>query len=95
MPLTLADVRHIAELAKLGLTAEEEEQLRDQLAAILDHFAQLQTIDTRAISPTATVLPIRTVLRDDVVLPSLSPEEALRNAPAAREGYFCVSAILE
>lgn len=95
MPLTLADVRHIAELAKLGLTTEEEEQLRDQLAAILDHFAQLQTVDTQAISPTATVLPIRTVLRDDVVLPSLPREEALRNAPATQDGHFCVRAILE
>lgn len=95
MPLTLADVRHIAELAKLGLTAEEEERLRDQLAAILDHFAQLQTVDTQAISPTATVLPIRTVLRDDVVLPSLPREEALRNAPATLDGHFCVRAILE
>lgn len=95
MPLTLADVRHIAELAKLGLTMEEEEQLCDQLAAILDHFAQLQTVDTQAISPTATVLPIRTVLRDDVVLPSLPREEALRNAPAILDGHFCVRAILE
>ena len=95
MPLTLADVRHIAELAKLGLTPEEEEQFRVQLSAILSHFERLQAVDTSAIAATATVLPVRTVMREDVVSPSLSREDALLNAPDAAEGHFRVRAVLE
>jgi len=95
MPLTLADVKHIAELAKLGLTPEEEERYRDQLSAILDYFARLQEVDTSTIPATATVLPVYNVMRDDQVQPSLSREEALANAPDAMDGYFRVRAVLE
>ena len=78
MPLTLADVQHIAELAKLGLTPEEEERYRDQLSAILDYFARLQEVDTSTIPATVTVLPVRNVMRDDQVQPSLSRERRWR-----------------
>ncbi|HEY63026.1 MAG TPA: Asp-tRNA(Asn)/Glu-tRNA(Gln) amidotransferase subunit GatC [Caldilineae bacterium] len=95
MSLTLEEVRHIAELAKLGLTPEEEERFRDQLSAILDYFARLQEVDTSAIPATATVLPTRNVMRDDEVQPSLSREDALANAPDAADGQFRVQAVLE
>ncbi|NOZ28852.1 MAG: Asp-tRNA(Asn)/Glu-tRNA(Gln) amidotransferase subunit GatC [Chloroflexi bacterium] len=95
MSLTLAQVRHIAELAKLGLTPEEEERFRDQLSAILDYFGRLQEVDTSAIPATATVLPVRNVMRDDEVQPSLSREDALANAPDVADGQFRVRAVLE
>jgi aspartyl-tRNA(Asn)/glutamyl-tRNA(Gln) amidotransferase subunit C len=95
MPLTIADVQHIAELARLDLMPEEVAQYRDQLAEILDHAAILQQVDTSAIPPTATVLPLRNVMRDDDVEPSLPQEDVLANAPDASNGYFKVHAILD
>lgn len=95
MKFRLAEVEHIAELAKLGLTEEEKEKFQEQLSAILEHFKALQQLDTEAIPPTATVLPLRNVMRPDEVGPSLPPDEVLANAPAAEKGCFKVRAILE
>ena len=64
MPLSLAEVEHVAELARLRLTEDEKSLFREQLSAILDHAAVLQAVDTSAIPPTATVLPLRNVMRD-------------------------------
>ena len=95
MALTLAEVEHIAELAKLRLTDEEKARFREQLSAILDYAEILNRLDTSAILPTATVLPLRTVLRPDEVTPSLPRERLLANAPAAEAGMFQVPPILE
>ncbi len=95
MPLSIADVEHVAELARLSLTVAEVAQYRDQLAEILDYAAILQQVDTSAIPPTATVLPLRNIMRDDEVQPSLPVEDVLANAPATADGYFKVSSILE
>lgn len=95
MPLSLAEVEHVAELARLGLTDEEKALFRGQLSAILDYAAVLQGVDTSAIPPTATVLPLRNVMRDDVARPCLSQEDVLANAPDARDGFFAVAAILQ
>ena len=95
MALTLAEVEHIAELAKLSLTAEEKARFREQLSAILDYAGMLNRLDTSAIPPTATVLPLRTVLRPDEVTPSLPRDRLLANAPSAEAGMFKVPPILE
>jgi aspartyl-tRNA(Asn)/glutamyl-tRNA(Gln) amidotransferase subunit C len=95
MPLTTAEVEHIAELARLSLTADEKARFGEQLSAILEYAAVLQGIDTSAIPPTATVLPLRNILRDDVPAASLPQAVALANAPEAAEGCFRVRTILE
>ncbi|MGQ9517331.1 MAG: Asp-tRNA(Asn)/Glu-tRNA(Gln) amidotransferase subunit GatC, partial [Anaerolineae bacterium] len=74
MKLTLEQVEHIAELAKLGLTDQEKEGYRVQLSAILEYADMIQQLDTEAIPPTATVLPLRNVMREDEVTPSLPVE---------------------
>jgi aspartyl-tRNA(Asn)/glutamyl-tRNA(Gln) amidotransferase subunit C len=93
MHLSTADVEHIAELAKLALTPDEIEQYRRQLSDILDHFETLKQVDTSSVPPTASVLPLRTVMRADVVRPSLSTADALANAPDQADGYFRVRAV--
>ncbi|MER2598972.1 MAG: Asp-tRNA(Asn)/Glu-tRNA(Gln) amidotransferase subunit GatC [Caldilineales bacterium] len=93
MQLSSADIQHIAELAKLTLTPDEIEQYRRQLSAILDHFETLRQVDTSSVPPTASVLPLRTVLRADVAHPGLSNAEALANAPDQAEGFFRVRAV--
>lgn len=99
MTLTHADVEHIAGLARLALTEAEKAQLTEQLAAILGYFARLDEIDTELISPTASVLasvlPLHTVLRDDVVRLSLDRDALLANAPLADAGCFEVPAVLD
>ena len=93
--LTIAEVEHIAELAKLGLTEEEKCTFQEQLSAILEYFEKLQEVDTSAIPPTATVLPLHNVMREDEVRPSLPPELILANAPEREGDFFKVQAVLE
>ena len=95
MALSREQVEHIADLAKLGLSEEETELFREQLSAILEYATILASLDTDAIPPTATVLPLSNVTRADAPGPSLSQADALANAPSATEGYFQVKAILE
>jgi aspartyl-tRNA(Asn)/glutamyl-tRNA(Gln) amidotransferase subunit C len=95
MKLSLEEVRHIAELARIALNDEERALYQEQLSAILVYFERLQELDTETIPPTATVLPLRNVMRTDESRPSLPREEILANAPAAGEGCFEVPAVLE
>jgi aspartyl-tRNA(Asn)/glutamyl-tRNA(Gln) amidotransferase subunit C len=95
MLLTREEVEHVADLAKLGLSDEEIELYQQQLSAILEYAAMLQQLDTDAIPPTATVLPLLSVMRDDEPAASLSQEDALANAPSVADAHFQVKAILE
>lgn len=95
MSLTLKEVEHIAELARLDLSKAEKEQYREQLSAILDYAASLKDLDTAGIPPTASVLPERSVLRNDEVGACLDPEELLRNAPRKSAGQFKVPPVME
>ena len=94
MLLSRDEVRHVAALARLGLTDEEETRLQEQLSSILEHITALDRLDTAAISPTAQVVALTNVMRDDIVRPSLSREDVLRNAPRQSDGFFEVHAIL-
>ena len=95
MKLSLDEVEHIAELARLRLSEDEKARYREQLSEILDYAARLQAVDTSEISPTSSVLPARRVLRKDEPRPGLSLEEALRNAPETEKGQFRVPPVLE
>ena len=95
MKLTLAQVEHIAELAKLALSDDEKSRYQEQLSAILEYAERLQTVDTSAIPPTATVLPLRTVMRADEPRDSMSREDVLANAPQNEADCFRVQAVLD
>ncbi len=90
MALTREEVIHIAQLARLELTEEEIARYREQLSDVLDYVARLQGLDTRDIPPTASVLPPRTVLREDEPRPGLPREEVLANAAETEAGQFKV-----
>lgn len=94
MSLTTADVEHVALLARLGLSDDETERMREQLSSILDHIAVLQEIDTDRIPPTAQVNALDNVLRDDAIRPSLTQQQVLANAPRSRAGFLEVRAVL-
>jgi aspartyl-tRNA(Asn)/glutamyl-tRNA(Gln) amidotransferase subunit C len=95
MALTLEEVDHIASLARLRLSDEEKARFREQLSAILDYMTLLRRLDTSALEPTATVLPLRSVLRPDVVTPSLPAGELLALAPETEAQMFRVPLVLE
>lgn len=88
MRLTIADVEHVAALARLGLTEDEKERLRDQLSSILEHINALADLDTTMIPPTAQVIALTNVMRDDEVRPSLPRAAVLANAPRQSDGFF-------
>ena len=95
MELSRAEVEHIAALARLGLTDSEKELYAVQLSDILDHFQSLQKLDTEAVEPTTTAIPLQNVMKEDQVSPSSPPEDILYNAPDAIDGFFRVRAVLE
>jgi len=95
MSLTRDQVKHVAELAKLRLTETEVDLFQEQLSAILEHAARLDELDTDNIPPTATVLPLRNVMRPDQVQPSFPRQAMLQNAPAVQEHCIKVKAVLE
>lgn len=95
MSLTVDEVRHIANLARLQLTPEEERLYAQQLSSILESADRLLKIDTTQIPPTATVLPLRAPLRPDIPRPCPPREKILSNAPDAEAGMFRVPPVLE
>ena len=95
MKLTLEEVEHIAELARLRLSEDEKNHFGEQLSDILEFAARLQAVDTSGISPTSSVLPARSLLRADEPRPGLNLEDTLRNAPDTENNQFRVPPILE
>jgi len=95
MTLTLAEVEHIAELARLELSEEEKGRFREQLSAVLDYAARLQALDTSGIPPTSSVLPARSGLRADEPRPGLTPADLLRSASQSEQNQFRVPPVLE
>lgn len=84
----------MADLARLSLTEGEVELFTRQLAAVLDHAADVAALDTAEVPPTAHPLPLVNVLRHDEPRPSLDRDEVLAAAPAAESGRFKVPPIL-
>jgi aspartyl-tRNA(Asn)/glutamyl-tRNA(Gln) amidotransferase subunit C len=95
MTITRAEVAHVARLARLGLSDEEMDRLALELDHILDAMQALRQLDTSAIPPTAQVIPLRNVMRQDVPRPSWPVNEVLQNAPATRDQQFLVPPVLD
>ena len=89
------DVKYVAHLARLALTPEEERNMGAQLSNILTYIEKLKEVDVTGVEPTAHAFPLVNVTRPDEVRPSISNEDALRNAPAKANGLFIVPKIVE
>ena len=95
MPLTPDEVKHIARLARVGLSDDEVARFQVQLSEILEYFQRLREVDTGKLAPTAHTLAMHNVMRDDEPLPSFDREDVLANAPQREDDLFRVRAILE
>jgi aspartyl-tRNA(Asn)/glutamyl-tRNA(Gln) amidotransferase subunit C len=89
------DIKYVAHLARIELTPDEEKKLGSQIGNILVYIEKLNKLDISGVEPTAHAVPLINVTRPDQTGPSLSQEEALRNAPAKANGLFIVPKIVE
>jgi len=89
------DVKKVAKLANLPITQQEEKKFEAQLSETLDYVNKLEEIDTKGIEPTSQVTGLENVTREDIVTPSLSQEEALKNTKSTYNGFIKVKAILD
>jgi aspartyl-tRNA(Asn)/glutamyl-tRNA(Gln) amidotransferase subunit C len=92
--ISTEQVAHVARLARLDLTDDELEHYTDQLAAILDHAADIEALDLEGVEPMTHPVPLVNVLREDIVRPCLDRDEVLAAAPEAESGRFKVPPIL-
>jgi aspartyl-tRNA(Asn)/glutamyl-tRNA(Gln) amidotransferase subunit C len=93
--ITRADVLHVADLAELHLSDEEVDRMRTQLSNILEAIETLRDVDTSAVGPTASVIQLENVMRDDLARPGLTREAALANAPLRDNPFLRVPTVLE
>ncbi len=89
------NIEYVARLARLSLSPEEKQKLSGQLGNILTYIETLRQVDVTGIEPTSQAFPMVNVTRADEVTPSLSNEDALRNAPAQANGLFLMPKIVE
>src|SRR5271157_2743054 len=89
------DVKYVAHLARLSLCPAEEQKFGAQLGQVLGYIQKLNEVDVSGVEPTAHAFPLVNVSRPDEVRPSISREDALRNAPAQANGLFIVPKIVE
>ena len=89
------DVEHVAHLARLQLTDEELDRMQTQLSNILDAIATLRDVDTSQVGPTASVIQLENVMRDDVATRPMPRDVTLANAPLRDDPYLRVPTVLE
>lgn len=92
--LSRSDVANLARLARIEMTDSELDHLATEMDVILNAVARVQEVVTPDIKPTSHPVSISNVARPDVVVPSLTPEQALSGAPAKEDGRFRVPQIL-
>jgi aspartyl-tRNA(Asn)/glutamyl-tRNA(Gln) amidotransferase subunit C len=94
MKITLAEVEHVAELARLEVSPEEKEQLTNQLNRVLLYMEKLNELDTDGVVPTSHATDLENAFREDLVQESLPRDESLKNAPDSNEAEFVVPRVI-
>jgi aspartyl-tRNA(Asn)/glutamyl-tRNA(Gln) amidotransferase subunit C len=95
MKITVADVEHVARLARLEFSDGEKELFAGQMGAILGYVEKLREVNTEGIVPTSHAVPMENAFREDLVQPSIGLEKALANAPDRAGSFFAVPNVIE
>ena len=95
MSVDAATVRRIAHLARIAVAEDEVEHLRGELNAILAFVEQLSEVDVEGVEPMTSVIPMAMKKRPDEVTDGGIPDDILKNAPAAQDGFFAVPKVVE
>lgn len=93
--ITRADVEHVAHLARLHLDDQEIDRMQQQLSKILDAIETLRDVDTSHVGPTASVIQLENVMRDDAVIMPIRRDAALANTPLRDDPFLRVPTVLE
>ena len=93
--ITIAEVEHVARLARLELRPEDKARMRAELDGILAYIDKLRALDVEGVEPTSHAVPLTNVMRDDEPRPSLPRDEMLANAPDRHGDFFRVPKIIE
>jgi aspartyl-tRNA(Asn)/glutamyl-tRNA(Gln) amidotransferase subunit C len=89
------EIDHIAKLARIELTEKERGLFSQQVGDIIKYIDKLNELDTSTVEPTAHVLPMKNIFRDDKLTPSLPKEKVLQNAPSRKDDFYRVPKIIE
>ncbi len=95
MKITSEEVRHVATLARLDLSRDEQERLAGELDRILEYMDKLNELDTDGVEPLSHAVDVVNVLRPDRVVNQPRTEDLLRNAPARDDDFLSVPKIIE
>ena len=95
MPISVEHVEHIARLAKLRFSGSELQKLAGELDEILEYIEKLNELDTKTVEPLSHPIDISNVMRSDIAAPSLSPEDAIKNAPESQGTFFKVPKVIK
>ncbi len=95
MSISKEEVKHIAKLSRLSFNDEELEKTAVELSAIVDFANELSNVDVEGVKPTAHILDIKNIFREDVVSPSFDREKILQNAPTKEAGCISVPKVVE
>jgi aspartyl-tRNA(Asn)/glutamyl-tRNA(Gln) amidotransferase subunit C len=93
--ITIDTVRHVAKLARLKLSEQEELMYTEQMGKIIEYFDELAAIDTTGVEPMSHALPLTNVMREDEVEVTLTHDALLKNAPSIEDEFFRVPKIGE
>lgn len=95
MKLSREEVLHISRLARVGVSDEDVDKMREQLSNILENFDILREVNTDGVPPTAQSIALLNITREDRVAPSLPQTDVLANAPRQEAEFLKVNAVLE
>jgi aspartyl-tRNA(Asn)/glutamyl-tRNA(Gln) amidotransferase subunit C len=95
MALSREDVRHVAQLARLDFSDEEEARMAEEMSRILEYVEKLDELDTSGVPPMSHVLDVTNVYREDDIESRIDREQALEAAPDAEQGYFLVPRVVD
>ncbi|MFB6249686.1 MAG: Asp-tRNA(Asn)/Glu-tRNA(Gln) amidotransferase subunit GatC [Salinibacter sp.] len=95
MALSREDVRHVAELARLDFSDDEEARMAEEMSQILEYVEKLDELDTSGVPPMSHVLDVTNVYREDDIESRIDREQALEPAPASEQGYFLVPRVVD
>ncbi len=95
MAITIKEVEYIAKLSRIELDSQELNYFTAQLDKILEYINKLRELDISGVEPSTGALPLKNVLREDEVKPSLNIQEVLKMAIVKENNHFKVPKIIE
>ncbi|MCK9555461.1 Asp-tRNA(Asn)/Glu-tRNA(Gln) amidotransferase subunit GatC [bacterium] len=88
-------VEYLANLSRLEFDDTKLDEITGQLKGIIKYVEKLDTLDTKDVEPTAHILPLKNVFREDKIIPSIDRDKIFKSSPDSDNGYFIVPKVIE